>query len=141
MWVRIGYDHVFKQEGETESTPEERGIVAVHGRGWLPGEVLVEGRARADLRWIGGDYSTRYRLRIEVNRDFDVGGRVVTPYFQAETFYDTRYDGWARQLYQLGAEVEVTRHFRAEPYLARQVDRLPDRSGLYAVGIVARWYY
>lgn len=141
FWARIGYDHIFKAEGKTKTTPEDRGIVALHARAYLPAEILFEARARADLRWIGGDYSTRYRLRGEVNRDFNVFHRVVTPYFQAEYFYDTRYDGWARQFYQLGAEIGVTGHFRVEPSLTRQVDRLPESSGLWGVGLVARWYY
>ena len=122
-------------------TPEDRGIIALHGRGYPGAGILFEGRGRADLSWIGGDYSTRYRLRGEVNRDFEVLGRLVTPYFQAEAFYDTRYDGWAREFYQLGAEIEVTHHFRVEPSLTRQVDRLPEKSGLWGIGMVARWYY
>jgi len=141
FWARIGYDHIFKAEDKTMTTPEDRGIVALHARAYLPAEILVETRARADLRWMGGDYSTRYRFRIEVNRDFNVLKRVVTPYFQAEAFYDTRYDGWAREFYQLGAEIGVTEHFRVEPSVTRQVDRLPEPSGLWGVGIVARWYY
>ncbi len=108
-WLRLGYDHVFKQEGETKSVPEDRGIVAVHGRAYLPEGILFEARARADLRWIGGDYSTRYRARGELNRDFDVLGRVTNVYLQAEAFYDTRYDGWARELYQVGAEIAPRR--------------------------------
>lgn len=141
LWARFGYDHVFKGENGNPVSPENRGIIALHARAYLPAEILLEGRARADLRWIGGDYSTRYRLRIEVNREFTVRDRAVTPYFQAEAFYDTRFDGWARQLYQVGAEVQLTEHFRVEPYVARQLDDLPADSGLYALGIVARWYY
>lgn len=162
FWVRLGYDHVFITEDRVaQETSEQRGIVAVHGRTWLPGRVLVEGRLRADLRWIGDDYSTRYRTRLEINRDFLVAGRMVTPYLQIEAFYDTRYDGWARSLYQIGAEFEVSQylhldgwnasdfrieaekrvHFRLEPYIARQVDRLPEDSAVLAFGIVARWYY
>jgi hypothetical protein len=76
-----------------------------------------------------------------VNRDFEVRGRLVTPYLQAEAFYDTRYDGWAQELYQAGAEIEVSRNFRVEPSVARQVDRLPEKSGLWAIAVVARWYY
>jgi hypothetical protein len=141
LWVRLGYDHVFKGEHGNPVPPENRGIVSLQARAYLPAGILVEGRARADLRWIDGDYSTRYRFRIEVNREFIVRGRSMTPYFQAETFYDTRYDGWARQLYQVGAEVQLTEHFRVEPYVARQVDDLPADSALNALGFVARWYY
>ena len=140
IWVRIGYDHLAKVESGSLVAPENRGIVAFHARAHLPAEIVLEGRARADLRWIGGDYSTRYRLRIEVNRTFTVGDHAVTPYFQAETFYDTRYDGWARQLYQLGVEIQVIGTFNVEPYVARQVDTLPEASGLWALGLVIRFY-
>ena len=141
FWTRIGYDHIFQVEGETKQAPERRGIVAFHARHYLPGAILMEGRTRADLRWLEDGYSTRYRFRIEANRDFTVLHRVMTPYFQAEGFYDSRYDRWARQLYQVGAEIGVSRHFRVEPSVARQVDHLPSPSGLYAFAFVARWYY
>ncbi len=141
VWARIGYDHIFKAEGDTMKAPEYRGIVALHARYYLPGGILVEGRTRADLRWLEDGYSTRYRFRIEVNRDFTVLDRVFTPYFQAEYFYDTRYNGWARELYQVGTEIGVTGHFRVEPSVARQSDHLPSSSGLYAFAFVARWYY
>lgn len=141
FWARIGYDYIFKAEGETRTAPEKRGIVAFHGRHYLPAGILVEVRTRADLRWFEDGYSTRYRIRIEVNRDFTVLDHVITAYFQAEDFYDTRFDEWARQFYQVGAEVTVTKHFRVEPSVARQVDQFPSDSGLYAFALVARWYY
>ena len=141
VWVRLGYDHIFKQEEGERTTPEDRGIVAVHGRVYLPAGILFEARTRADLRWIGGDYSTRYRFRGELNRDFDVLQHVANVYLQAEYFYDTRYDGWAIQLYQVGTEVTLGRHFRVEPSVARRIDMLPETSRLWALAFVARWFY
>jgi hypothetical protein len=70
----------------------------------LPGEVWLESRVRADLRWIRADYPTRYRFRIEATREFTVLNHTVVPYVNVEWFYDTRYEGWARTLYQLGPE-------------------------------------
>jgi len=141
LWLRLGYDHLFKTEGGEKQTGEDRVILSAYPRAYLPEEVVLEGRLRADLRWIGGDYSTRYRLRLEVNREFTVHGYAFTPYLQAEVFYDTRYDGWSRDYFQLGAEFPLTEHFRLEPYLALQLDRLPRESSLGAVGLVAKWYY
>jgi hypothetical protein len=140
-WVRVGYDHVFKTEAGDKSTPEDRGIVAFHARAYLPDDFLLEMRARADLRWIGGEYSSRYRLRGELNRDFNLLGCTTNVFLQAEAFYDTRYDAWSRALYQLGGEVTLTSHFRLEPSLARQIDHHPENTGLWAFAVVARWYY
>jgi hypothetical protein len=142
LWARIGYDRVFKAiDGADAEVSEDRGIVSLYAKAPLPAEVWLEARLRADLRWIGDDYSTRYRFKVEATREFTVLNHTVVPYFNVEWFYDTRYDGWARTLYQLGPEVTVNQHFRFEIYVARQEDRLPSESSTNALGVVAKWYY
>ena len=96
---------------------EDRAILSLWGKVPLPGDVWLENRARVDLRWIGGEYSTRYRLRVEATREFTVAGHSVVPYFNVEWFYDTRYDGWARTLYTGGP--------RGHPEQALPVRALP----------------
>jgi len=107
----------------------------------LPAEIWLEARARADLRWTGGDYSTRYRFRLEATREFTVLERSVVPYLNYEWLYDTRYDAWARTLWMAGTEVAVNEHFRYELYLSGQQDCQPSEESLAAFGIVAKWYY
>jgi hypothetical protein len=142
LWARIGYDRVFKaNDGEGAEVAEDRGIIALYAKAPLPADVWLEARVRTDLRWIGDDYSTRYRFRVEATREFTVLDHTVVPYFNVEWFYDTRYDGWARTLYQLGPEVTLNKHFRFEVYVARQEDRLPSASSTNAFGVVAKWYY
>jgi hypothetical protein len=141
LWVRVGYDHILSASNGTKKEPEDRLIFELRGRVELPDKWLIEGRARSDFRWIGGDYSNRYRFRIEVNRECTVLDHTVTPYLQVEWFYDTRYDGWSRILYQLGPEITVGKHFRYEVYVARQVDRLPTYSALNAAGLFFKWYF
>jgi hypothetical protein len=142
LWARIGYDRVFDaSDGADAEVSEDRGIVALYAKAPLPAEFWLEARVRADLRWIGDDYSTRYRFRVEATRELTVLDHTVVPYFHVEWFYDTRYDGWARTLYQLGPEVTLSRHFRFEVYVARQEDRLPSSSSTNGFGVVAKWYY
>jgi hypothetical protein len=142
LWARIGYDRVFDaSDGADAEVSEDRGIVALYAKAPLPAEFWLEARVRADLRWIGDDYSTRYRFRVEATRELTVLDHTVVPYFHVEWFYDTRYDGWARTLYQLGPEVTLSKHFRFEVYVARQEDRLPSSSSTNGFGVVAKWYY
>ena len=141
LWARAGYVRVSKAEGGVASSPEDRAVAALYGRAYVPWEVVFEGRARADCRWIEGDYSTRYRLRGEVNREFSVLDHGVTPYGNAEWFYDTRFDGWSRILVQAGTEVTFSKSFRGELYVARQQDELPRQSAVNALGVVAKWYF
>jgi hypothetical protein len=141
VWLRIGYDHVFRSEEGVQYSAENRGIISLWHKFEFPEGVWLEARERADLRWIGGVYSTRFRFRLEATREFTVNDHTLVPYLNVEWFADTRYDGLARVLLQTGAEVMMTEHFRFELYLARQIDYLPSASGLYAIGIVAKWYY
>ena len=142
LWVRAGYVHVDKGEDlQQRERSEDRIVLAVYPRYYLPADVMIEGRARVDFRWLADGYSTRYRARIEVNREYKVANHAWVPYIQIEPFYDTRYDGWSRVLYQPGVEIELTEHFRLEPYFARQVDTLPEKSVINAFGMVAKWYY
>jgi hypothetical protein len=143
FWARVGYDRVFKAtEAEgSASVAEDRGILSLWAKFPLPAAVWLEGRARADLRWIGADYSTRYRWRLEATRELAVLDHAVVPYLNVEWFYDTRYDGWARTLYQAGAEFTVSKHFRFELNLSQQTDTQPETARLNAFSVVLKGYY
>jgi hypothetical protein len=141
FWARIGYTRVSKVEDGDRDVSENRGILSLYGKLPLPEGIWLEGRARTDLRWIGGDYSTRYRARLEATREFMAWDHAVVPYLNAEAFYDTRYGAWTRGLYMGGTEVTMTQRFRFELYVARQVDTQPQHSALNAVGLVLKWYF
>ena len=142
LWARVGYDRIFEAvDSEGFEVVENRGVIAVYGRIPLPASAWLETRTRADFRWIGGEYSNRYRFRLDLSREFAFRDRAVVPYCNFEWFYDTRYDDWARTLATLGAEVTATDNFRYEIYLARQVDRRPEPRNLDALGVVLKWYF
>lgn len=141
FWMRVGFDYLFDVSNGTRTVSEERAILELRGRAELPAKVWLEGRARVDFRWIGGEYSTRYRPRLDFSREFSVRRHPVVPYFNVEWFYDTRYDGWARRLWQAGAEVTATKHFRYEIYAALQEDLLPADSTTAALGVFLKWYF
>jgi hypothetical protein len=142
LWARVGYNRTFEAtDSSGAEVAEDRGVLAVYLRAPLPAAIWLETRTRADFRWIGDEYSNRYRFRLDLSREFAVRDRPVVPYFNFEWFYDTRYDDWARRLATLGVEVTATDRFRYEVYLARQVDRLPEPRNLDALGVVLKWYF
>lgn len=141
FWARLGYTRVSKLSLGTRDLSENRGVVSLQARAPLPAEVWLEGRARADLRWISGSYSTRYRFRVQGSREFKAYDRAVVPYAQAEWYYDTRYDAHSRTQYEAGVDLTVTRHFRVRTYLAWKYDLQPQEDSLRALGVVAKWYY
>jgi hypothetical protein len=142
LWARVGYDRIFEATDVTGAeVVENRGVIALYGRIPLPASTWLETRTRADFRWIGDDYSNRYRFRLDLSREFTVLDHAVVPYGNVEWFYDTRYDDWSRTLATLGAEVTMSDRFRYEVYVARQADRLPDEKDLNALGVVLKWYF
>jgi hypothetical protein len=140
LWARIGFDHVFKSESGSTITHENRGIISIYGKAHLPADIWLENRARADLRWIGDVYSTRYRYRLEATREFSVFKNPAVPYLNCEFFNDTRYSGLSRLLVMAGAEYTVSKYFRFEVYLAPQFDYQPERADLLVFGVVAKLY-
>lgn len=139
FWVRAGYvvSHEFEDDGSTTQTI----LLETTGRLELPWEIWLVNRARVDFRDIAGDRSQRYRLRVGIEREFKVRGVVMVPYVQAETFYDTRFDTWNRQLYQAGVEIELNKHWRIEPYVARQNDSRSASGNVNRFGLVLKAYF
>ena len=107
----------------------------------LPQQLWLVNRVHVDLRVIDSEFSQRCRLRMGIEREFTVDGVVMVPYAQAETFYDTRYDTWNRQLYQAGVEVELSKAWRVETYLARQNDSRSASANADIFGLVLKYYH
>jgi len=140
LWTRIGYVVLTSPDNRASGPTERRGILEITGRVPLPNDIWLVNRGRVDLRYIDGESSQRYRLRVGIEREFSAGGRAIVPYAQAEAFYDTRYDAWSRQLFQAGAEAEFTKQWRIEAYYARQNDTRPSTSSIDRVGLVLKYY-
>jgi len=140
LWMRFGYV-VLGPAGAGAGITERRGIAELTARMLLPQQVWLVNRARVDLRDIDGEFSQRYRLRMGIEREFTVDGVVMVPYAQAETLYDTRYASWNRQLYQAGVEVELSKAWRVETYLARQNDSHSASGNVDMLGLVFKHYH
>ena len=143
LWGRVGYQAVLDNLDDwRDGVTEHRGILELTARVQLPSDVWLVNRARVDLRGLSGDISARLRYRLGIEREFTVvGGVTLVPYAQAEVSYDTRFGAWNRQVYQAGVEIEITRHWRVEPYYARQEDQRSSTAHLDRVGLVLKTYW
>src|SRR5664279_2516198 len=108
LWARVGYTVSGDLNDWDGGSITQTILLETTARLELPGQIWLVNRGRVDFRDIGGEFSQRYRLRVGIERAFTVCGVVMVPYVEAETFYDTRYDVWNRQLYQAGVESELT---------------------------------
>jgi hypothetical protein len=140
LWVRIGYVVSGDLDGRDDEITQTT-LLEMTGRFELPGQIWLVNRARVDFRDIDGERSQRYRLRVGIEREFTVCHVVMVPYIQAETFYDTRFDTFNRQLYQAGVEIELNKHWRIEPYIARQNDSRSASGNVNRFGLVVKSYF
>ena len=140
LWVRAGY--VVSSDLDDRDDPTTH-MILLEGttRLELPGKIWLVNRARVDFRDTDGESSQRYRLRLGIEREFTVCGVVMVPYAQAEIFHDSRFDSWNRQLYQAGVEIELTKHWRIEPYIARQNDSRSTSGNANRIGLVLKSYF
>ena len=141
LWIRIGYQLLGNLDDREDDFTEHRGILEVTARAPLLSDVWLVNRARVDLRDLDGEFSTRFRYRLGIEREFTVGGMTLVPYAQAEVFYDSRFGAWNRQLYQAGVEIEITKHWRIEPHYARQEDQRSSTAHVDRVGLVLKTYW
>jgi hypothetical protein len=123
------------------SSPENRAIGELTARYPLPGAIVLVDRNRGDFRFVKGQaYSSRYRNRLWVERDFKLR-RVLTPYLFAEVFYDTRFDAWTTRRFALGLQAPVGSKLVVEPYLMRQENSRSTPRRTEAVGLKFNLYF
>ena len=138
FWMRFGVQHSAGL-GDDDSSENRLSadfnapLAAAAGLRIIP-------RLRLEHRWIDGDESNRYRVRLGVEKDVALDGRGWMFYADAEAYYDERYDAWTRQRYRAGAEVAWTINWRLEAYYAYQRDSRSSASPINAIGLALKYY-
>lgn len=143
LWVRAGYQysHSTSAAEAANSYRENRGVFEVTGRTPpLAGQLEWVARARWDWRNRNGANSSLYRLKLGVERQFDVRGHAAVPYVTAEAIYDTRSNSWDQQRYQAGSEFAIDDNWRVEPYLEARNYRHSEPARVLGFGLVLKYF-
>jgi hypothetical protein len=122
---------------------EHRWLVEMTSRFPAPGKLVLIDRHRGEMRFISSKgFSTRYRNKLQLERDFRPGGGFrFTPYAYGELFYDTRYDKWNRNRYAIGMRFPAGHHFVPELYFLHQNDSEATPPHMNAFGITLNFYF
>lgn len=136
LMLRLGYrvlplpDHIV----------EQRGVIELHTRYYLPKSFLVVDRNRMDLR--GKEtFSWRYRNRVSVEREFRARRVTFTPYVRAEGYYDCTGAKWTRFAYIGGLVFPIGSHLEIEPSYERQINKTGQPSYTNGYGITWSIYF
>jgi uncharacterized protein DUF2490 len=121
---------------------EHRWIAEVTARYPLPGNFILSDRNRGEFRFVSEKpFATRYRNRLQIERDFSMGHFVYTPYLNTELFYDARSDAWVRDRYSTGVQVPVGGYVVFQPYYLRQNQSRSSPAHVNALGLELDFYF
>ena len=122
---------------------EHRWLVEMTSRFPAPRKLVLIDRHRGEMRFMSSKgFSTRYRNKLQVERDFRPGGGFgFTPYAYGELYYDTRYDKWNRNRYAIGMRFPARHHFVPELYFLHQNDSESSPQHLNAFGVTFNLYF
>jgi hypothetical protein len=139
---RAGVSYGTNYEWSSHNYHEWRGILELTTRILLPENILIAGRGRAELRWLNNAYSTRYRLRVGVERETPINTWLtVIPIAMVEVFYDTRFDTWSRTETTLGIGVPVYHWFVLETSYAYQHNTRTEPINVHALLMAGLFYF
>lgn len=117
--VSAGYEYLDNFDSATPSTENRFVLTATPGvRPWS--NVLLRDRNRIELRWINGQYSTRYRNRLDLEFDLRLHKLRVDPYLAAEFFYNSNYSSWNQEQYTAGLGFPLFHRLLLQTYYLRQ---------------------
>lgn len=133
--LRSGYRYGFSLEGD-EPFQEHRTLFEQTFRVTIPWKILLSDRNREELRWVDGSFSARYRNRLQLERDFDIGDIQFTGYGSAELYYDSRYDMFNRNRFVFGFVLPFSKHIGLDLFYARQNDSRSQPNHVNAIGII-----
>jgi hypothetical protein len=102
---------------------------------------LVSDRNRVEFRWKNGNYSTTYRNKLTVERDFLLRGFRFTPYVAAEAFYDGAQNSWNQEWYYAGIQWPYKRLFMVDTYYQRQNCTTCNPTNWNVVGVTLNFYF
>jgi Protein of unknown function (DUF2490) len=138
LLLRLGYRYLPSTDGPTE----HRAVVEATGRYPLKSGFLVSDRNRADLRFINGEFSWRYRNRLTVERTVSLWSYHFSPYIRGEVYYDSNYQKFSRTAGIVGAAFPIRRHTEIETYYEHQNDtgQSPNRQ-VNALGLALNLYF
>jgi Protein of unknown function (DUF2490) len=136
LLLRLGYSYTAGADGE----PATNALTAdATWRMTIPWELLLSDRNRFNLNFTGGDFDPRYRNRIQLERNVDLGELALNPYAYGEFFYDFDQGAWIKIRATAGIDFQLWKRFVPEVYFQRDFNS-GSTGDVNGVGLVLKIY-
>jgi uncharacterized protein DUF2490 len=86
----------------------------------MKGSFLLSDKSRADLDWLRGNFSWRYRNRFQVEKVLRIRSYHPAPYASAEFFYQSQFGKWSDTAVYAGCLFPIGKHAQFNPYYEHQ---------------------
>jgi hypothetical protein len=114
--LAIGYRYLPSPNSPAENRIEP--VATLHFP--LKAGFLFSDRNRADLDWKSGEFSWRYRNRLETERRLTLHSYHPAPYASVEFFYESQYSKWSDTAIYAGCLFPLGKHVEFNPYYEHQ---------------------
>ena len=142
--ARGGYLGGKSLDDHGEEYTEYTAFGEMHQRIPVKGGLLLSHRLRTELRWLGKDsheFSTRWRYRLMVEKEFGAGRVSLVPYVNVEPYYDSRYDTVNRVRLIAGSSVAWAPHTALEVNGTYQYDSRSSTKELLALSVILHLFF
>lgn len=141
--LRGGYLGGRSLDDKGQNYKENTAFFELHLRIPFLGQVNVSHRLRSDLRWLGDvpEFSTRWRYRLMIEKEFTAGRTSLVPYLNIEPYYDSRYEIVNRIRLIGGASLSWMPRFALEGNITYQYDSRMSVTDLYALNIILHVFF
>jgi len=104
--------------------------------------ILLSDRNRFDLDWKNGNYTWRYRNRLQFQRRVEIRSYRISPYASAEFFYESQYEKWSDTALYAGCLFPLGKHASFDPYYEHQnnTGKKPNQQ-LNQLGLILNLYF
>jgi hypothetical protein len=143
LLARLGYLGGMSLDDRGEAYTERMLFIELHARNPLPGRLLLSHRIRGEGRWLGDDltFSTRWRYRFMLEKEFEAGSTSIVPYVNGEAYYDSRYRTVNRIRLIGGSSVVWSPRFATEVNITYQHDTRSSVTNLLALNLIVHVYF
>ena len=133
LTFRIGYRYVRNLYGA--NAMENNGVLELTPRIPLPRKFQIADRNRIDLRGLEKQFSWRYRNRLAIARSFQIRDFALTPYGEAEVFYNCETGQWTQYNYRFGVITRFSPKIEVETWFKRTTTIVQPIASVDVVGV------
>lgn len=140
LWFRAGYQYSATPPSAEDPFKESMIVTEGNLRFYLPFEILMTSRNRLDWRVKNGEFNTRYRPKLTIDKDLHTDYLTFTANASAEYFFNFGNSSVNRFRMQFGIEIKVMKRFNYEVFWNRQFENLPEIQQVDAFGMTLKFY-